>query len=46
MRLKETYFVNLPQFANKVMEFAMAVLNEKLKKRVLVSNFSFYFYFY
>lgn len=37
MRFKESYFVNLPQYANKVMEFAMSVLNEKLKKRVIVS---------
>lgn len=37
MRLKESYFVNLPTYANKVMEFAMGVLNEKLKKRVIVS---------
>lgn len=36
MRLKESYFVNLPQYANKVMEFAMGVLSEKLKKRVIV----------
>lgn len=45
MRLKESYFVNLPAYANKVMEFAMGVLNEKLKKRVIVSNLIF-FYFY
>lgn len=37
MRFKDSYFVNLPQYANKVMEFAMSVLNEKLKKRVIVS---------
>lgn len=37
MRLKESYFVNLPAYANKVMEFAMGVLNDKLKKRVIVS---------
>lgn len=42
MRLKESYFVNMPQYANKVMEFAMGVLNEKLKKRVLVSSISLY----
>lgn len=41
MRLKESYFVNLPQYANKVMEFAMGVLNEKLKKRVIVSKIVF-----
>lgn len=38
MRFKESYFVNLPAYANKVMEFAMSVLNEKLKKRVIVST--------
>jgi len=38
MRLKESYFVNLPAYANKVMEFAMGVLNEKLKKRVIFSK--------
>lgn len=36
MRLKETHFINMPQYANKVIEFAMGVLNEKLKKRVMV----------
>lgn len=43
MRLKESYFVNLPGYANKVMEFAMGVLNDKHKKRVIVSVSSFEF---
>lgn len=38
MRLKETHFLNIPQYANKVIEFAMTILNEKLKKRVIVSD--------
>lgn len=37
MRLKETHFINMPQYANKIMEFGMSVLNDKLKKRVMVS---------
>lgn len=37
MRLKETHFINMPQYANKVIEFAMNILNEKLKKRVMVN---------
>lgn len=37
MRFKESHFVNLPQYANKFLEFVMSVLNEKLKKRVIVS---------
>lgn len=41
MRFKESYFVNLPAYANKVMEFVMSVLNEKLKKRVIVSCHKF-----
>lgn len=38
MRLKETHFLNMPTYANKVIEFAMTILNDKLKKRVIVSN--------
>lgn len=37
MRLKETHFINLPPYANKIMEFGMTVLNDKLKKRLLVN---------
>lgn len=37
MRHKETHFLNMPSYANKIIEFAMGVLSEKLKKRVMVS---------
>lgn len=46
MRLKESYFLNLPAYANKVMEFAMGVLNEKLKKRVIVSVIEILFWLF
>lgn len=36
MRHKETHFLNMPPFANKIIEFAMGVLSDKLKKRVTV----------
>lgn len=36
MRHKETHFINMPQYANKVIEFVMSVLSEKLRKRVSV----------
>ena len=36
MRHKETHFVNMPSYANKVVEFAMTVLTDKLKNRVAV----------
>lgn len=39
MRLKEIHALNMPQYANKVMEFTMTILNEKLKKRVFVSDY-------
>lgn len=41
MRLKETHFINMPAYANKIMEFGMSVLNDKLKKRVMVSYSNF-----
>jgi len=34
MRHKETHFMNIPSYANKVVEFAMTVLTDKLKNRV------------
>lgn len=37
MRLKDTHFLNIPAYANKVIEFAMNILNDKLKKRIIVS---------
>lgn len=36
MRLKETHFINMPLYANRIMEFGMSILNDKLKKRVMV----------
>lgn len=35
-RLKGTYFMNLPSFANVLMELFMQLLSEKLRKRVVV----------
>lgn len=37
MRHKETHFINIPSYATKVIEFAVSLLNDKLKGRVLVS---------
>ncbi|CRK98400.1 CLUMA_CG011759, isoform A, partial [Clunio marinus] len=34
MRHKETHFVNIPSFANKVIEFALSLTSDKLKKRM------------
>ncbi|XP_073987162.1 clavesin-1-like [Rhodnius prolixus] len=36
MRHKSTHFLNLPTSANKIFEFFLALLNEKLKNRVMV----------
>uniref|UniRef100_A0A182JRX9 CRAL-TRIO domain-containing protein n=1 Tax=Anopheles christyi TaxID=43041 RepID=A0A182JRX9_9DIPT len=36
MRQKENHFVNLPSFANKLSEFILSVLSEKLRNRVFV----------
>lgn len=38
MRHKETHFINMPAYANKIIEFAMGVLSDKLKKRVIVRS--------
>ena len=38
MRHKATHFFNVPHYANKVFEFFIALLNEKLKDRIRVSN--------
>uniref|UniRef100_A0A1B0CBT3 Putative phosphatidylinositol transfer protein sec14 n=1 Tax=Lutzomyia longipalpis TaxID=7200 RepID=A0A1B0CBT3_LUTLO len=35
MRHKETHFINLPHYGNRVVEFILTVLNEKLKKRIV-----------
>ncbi|XP_055687645.1 clavesin-1 [Lutzomyia longipalpis] len=36
MRHKETHFINLPHYGNRVVEFILTVLNEKLKKRIVL----------
>jgi hypothetical protein len=38
MRHKATHFFNVPHYANKVFEFFIALLSEKLKDRVMVSD--------
>lgn len=37
MRHKETHLMNIPTCATKVVEFAVSLLNEKLKSRIHVS---------
>lgn len=37
MRHKSTHFINIPHYANKVFEFFLGLLNDKLKGRVIVS---------
>lgn len=37
-RHKETHFVNIPSFANKVIEFALSLTSEKLKKRMFLDK--------
>src|SRR5690349_16451894 len=34
LRHKETHFVNLPSYANKIIDFAMSLASEKIKKRI------------
>ncbi|XP_076669057.1 clavesin-2 isoform X2 [Andrena cerasifolii] len=36
IRHKETHFVNIPSCANKIIEFAVSLLNEKLRARISV----------
>lgn len=38
MRHKETHFLNIPSFANKVIEFALSLTTEKLKKRMFLDK--------
>jgi len=40
MRHKATHFINVPTYANKVFEFFIGLLNEKLKSRINVSIFN------
>lgn len=37
MRHKETHFINIPGSVTKIIEFAISLLNDKLKARVMVS---------
>ncbi|XP_023159087.1 clavesin-1 isoform X2 [Ceratitis capitata] len=36
MRHKETHFVNIPQFANRIIELGVSLLSDKLKGRITV----------
>lgn len=36
MRQKESHFINLPSYANMIMEFSMNILSDKLRKRVVI----------
>lgn len=36
MRHKETHFINIPQYANKVIEFGISILSDKLRKRIIL----------
>ncbi|XP_059612955.1 clavesin-1 [Phlebotomus argentipes] len=38
MRHKETHFINLPHYGSKLIEFMMTILNEKLKKRIVLHS--------
>ena len=38
MRHKESHFVHIPSFANKVIEFALGLTSEKLKKRMFLDK--------
>ena len=43
MRHKATHFFNVPHYANKVFEFFISLLNEKLKDRIMVSDQNTFF---
>ncbi|KAI8117007.1 clavesin-1 [Lucilia cuprina] len=36
MRHKETHFINIPHYANRIIELAVSMLSDKLKKRIIV----------
>lgn len=36
MRHKETHFINIPNCATKVLEFALSLLSDKLRARIMV----------
>ena len=37
MRHKETHFINIPQYATRLIELGVSMLSDKLKKRIIVS---------
>lgn len=43
MRHKETHFVNIPSCATKFIDFAISLLNDKLRARISVPTFLFLF---
>lgn len=38
MRHKSTHFLNIPQAASKIIDFAISLLSDKFKNRVKVRN--------
>ncbi|XP_074100795.1 clavesin-1 [Cotesia typhae] len=36
MRHKQTHFINIPNYATKVIDFALSLLNDKLRARIMV----------
>lgn len=36
MRHKETHFINIPHYANRIIELGVSMLSDKLKKRIIV----------
>ncbi|XP_036339856.1 clavesin-1-like isoform X1 [Rhagoletis pomonella] len=36
MRHKETHFINIPHFANRIIELGVSLLSEKLRKRIVI----------
>ncbi|XP_013112504.2 clavesin-1 isoform X1 [Stomoxys calcitrans] len=36
MRHKETHFINIPHYANRIIDLAVSMLTDKLKKRIIV----------
>lgn len=38
MRHKQTHFVNIPHYANRIIELGVSMLSDKLKKRIIVSS--------
>lgn len=45
MRHKETHLINIPSCGTKIIEFAVSLLNEKLKSRIYVGSNSHSFLF-